>query len=52
MKAFLIVPRPLRDAVYNFIGTRRYKWFGKKDACWMPGHDVSDRFLENMDAAA
>ncbi len=50
MKAFLVVPRPIRDAVYNFIGARRYKWFGKKDVCWIPEDDVSDRFVGNMDA--
>ncbi|HTL07425.1 MAG TPA: DCC1-like thiol-disulfide oxidoreductase family protein, partial [Chitinophagaceae bacterium] len=29
---FIIVPRPLRDAVYNFIARKRYAWFGKRDA--------------------
>src|SRR5688572_6762145 len=28
-----IVPRSLRDGVYNFIARNRYKWFGKKDSC-------------------
>ena len=42
---FMAVPRPLRDAVYDFIGNRRYRWFGKMDACWVPGEDVSNRFL-------
>ena len=42
---FIVVPRPLRDWVYDFIGNRRYRWFGKMDACWIPNDDVSDRFL-------
>jgi predicted DCC family thiol-disulfide oxidoreductase YuxK len=42
---FLIVPRPLRDWVYDFIGNRRYRWFGKMNQCWVPDQDVSDRFL-------
>src|SRR2546423_56842 len=33
---FLIIPRPIRDAVYNWIGRNRYKWFGKRDSCRLP----------------
>ncbi len=42
---FMVVPRFLRDGVYDFIGNRRYRWFGKMDLCWIPDQDVSDRFL-------
>ncbi|NQV21927.1 MAG: DUF393 domain-containing protein [Rhodospirillales bacterium] len=42
---FMVVPRFLRDGVYDFIGNRRYRWFGKMDACWIPDQDVSNRFL-------
>ncbi|HET9054804.1 MAG TPA: thiol-disulfide oxidoreductase DCC family protein, partial [Cyclobacteriaceae bacterium] len=31
---FKILPRFLRDAVYNLISKNRYRMFGKKDACW------------------
>lgn len=41
----IILPRALRDAVYNAIGTRRYGWFGRKDACWVPDSAVKERFL-------
>jgi len=34
--AFIIVPPFLRNAVYNYIAKHRYKWLGKKDACWIP----------------
>lgn len=33
---FIIIPRPLRDAVYDWIAKNRYQWFGKKDSCSMP----------------
>ncbi len=46
LQVFMIVPRPLRDCVYDFIGTRRYRLFGRTDACWVPEQDVSDRFLD------
>jgi predicted DCC family thiol-disulfide oxidoreductase YuxK len=43
---FMIVPRFLRDAVYNFIGRNRYKWFGKKDSCMVPTEEVKKKFME------
>src|ERR1035437_1860305 len=30
---FIIIPKLLRDGIYNWVGRNRYKWFGKKDAC-------------------
>jgi predicted DCC family thiol-disulfide oxidoreductase YuxK len=42
----LIVPRFLRDAVYDFVGHNRYKWFGKKDSCMIPTEDVKKKFME------
>lgn len=41
-----IFPRFLRDAVYNFIARYRYRWFGKKDACWIPTPDLKARFKD------
>jgi len=40
-----IIPRPLRDAVYDFIAHRRYGWFGKFDTCRVPTPELRDRFL-------
>lgn len=45
LSAFLIVPRPLRDLVYNFIARNRYRWFGKQESCWLPTPDLRSRFL-------
>jgi predicted DCC family thiol-disulfide oxidoreductase YuxK len=44
--AFIIVPKFIRDAVYNFIAKNRYKWFGKKEECWIPTPDLKAKFLE------
>jgi predicted DCC family thiol-disulfide oxidoreductase YuxK len=44
--AFIIVPKFIRDGVYNFISKNRYKWFGKKDACWMPTQELKEKFLD------
>jgi predicted DCC family thiol-disulfide oxidoreductase YuxK len=43
---FMIVPKFIRDAVYNFIAQNRYRWFGKKEACWLPKPEWKSRFLE------
>ena len=43
--ALIAVPRPVRDFAYDWFARRRYRWFGKKDACMVPTPDVRDRFL-------
>lgn len=47
LSIFLIMPEKLRDWAYDFIGQRRYKWFGKMDACWVPDPAYKDRFLDS-----
>jgi predicted DCC family thiol-disulfide oxidoreductase YuxK len=43
---FIIVPKPIRDRVYQFIARNRYRWFGKKDdVCWIPSPKYRDRFI-------
>lgn len=46
VKIFWIVPKFIRDAVYNLIAKNRYKWFGKKEECWLPTPDLKARFLD------
>jgi len=46
VKIFWIIPKFLRDSVYNLIAKNRYKWFGKKEECWLPTPDLKARFLE------
>jgi len=40
-----IAPRFLRNAIYDLIAKNRYKWFGQKEACIIPGPEIKDRFL-------
>jgi predicted DCC family thiol-disulfide oxidoreductase YuxK len=42
---FMIIPKFLRDGVYNLIANNRYKWFGKQDTCMLPTPDLRARFL-------
>jgi len=32
-QAFLVVPRPIRESVYDYVASNRYKWFGMTDKC-------------------
>lgn len=43
---FIVVPRFIRDAVYDFVAANRYKWFGKREACLLPTPELKERFLE------
>ena len=40
-----IIPRFLRDAVYNWIARNRYRWFGRREACMLPRPEWKERFL-------
>ena len=41
----LIIPKFVRDWVYNQIGKHRYQWFGKRDVCMIPTENLRSRFL-------
>ncbi|MEZ8002251.1 MAG: thiol-disulfide oxidoreductase DCC family protein [Patiriisocius sp.] len=43
--ALLIIPRFMRDGVYDFIAKNRYKWFGKKEQCMIPTPGLREKFL-------
>ena len=42
---FYIIPRPIRDVVYNIIAKNRYSLFGKKRKCMLPNPSLSSKFL-------
>lgn len=39
-----IIPLFFRDWVYDAIAARRYRWFGKMDACRVPTPELAARF--------
>jgi predicted DCC family thiol-disulfide oxidoreductase YuxK len=41
----VVVPRPLRDWIYDIVARNRFRWFGRRDVCMLPGPDTKDRFL-------
>lgn len=45
MGVFLIIPKPLRDSIYDGIAKRRYRWFGKFDSCRIPTPEEQSLFI-------
>jgi predicted DCC family thiol-disulfide oxidoreductase YuxK len=42
---FIIIPRPIRDLIYNWIARNRYDWFGRIEQCLLPTPEIRSRFL-------
>jgi predicted DCC family thiol-disulfide oxidoreductase YuxK len=40
-----IIPKFIRDFVYNIIAKNRYKWFGKANECMLPSKEIKEKFL-------
>lgn len=42
---FILIPRPLRDAIYDIIARNRYKLMGKAETCRVPTPNERARFI-------
>jgi predicted DCC family thiol-disulfide oxidoreductase YuxK len=40
-----IVPKTVLDAVYRLVARNRYRWFGRRESCYVPATDEFHRFL-------
>ena len=45
LTVFRLLPAFARDGVYEIVARNRLRWFGVKDACFVPGPDDRARFL-------
>ncbi|WP_058308121.1 thiol-disulfide oxidoreductase DCC family protein [Gracilibacillus massiliensis] len=43
---FLLIPKIVRDRVYQIIAKNRYRWFGKKEHCMLPSPKDRERFID------
>ena len=43
---FKILPKKLRDLIYDFVAKNRYKWMGKKDSCMVPSPEIKELFID------
>lgn len=41
----VIVPKFIRDGIYNWVARNRYRWFGKRESCMIPTPELKSRFL-------
>lgn len=39
-----IIPPFIRDSIYDLIARNRYRWFGKRDNCYIPDEELKKRF--------
>lgn len=46
LSVFLLVPPPIRDGIYKWVSSNRYRWFGKQETCRVPEPGMEQRFLE------
>jgi predicted DCC family thiol-disulfide oxidoreductase YuxK len=47
-----LVPRLLRNVVYDLVARNRYRLFGRRDACLVPTEDIRSRFVFAAEALA
>jgi predicted DCC family thiol-disulfide oxidoreductase YuxK len=45
LAALRLLPHFLRDAAYDAVAARRYRWFRRKETCLRPKAVAADRFL-------
>ncbi|MFW0716838.1 thiol-disulfide oxidoreductase DCC family protein [Pedobacter sp. N23S346] len=43
---FMIIPKFIRDAVYDVIAKNRYRWWEKQESCWVPTPALKSKFLD------
>lgn len=41
----IIIPKGIRDYIYDWIARNRYSWFGKHESCLVPDENIIDRFI-------
>jgi predicted DCC family thiol-disulfide oxidoreductase YuxK len=44
--AFIVIPKFIRDNVYDLIAKNRYRWFGKAESCMIPTEEMKAKFIE------
>jgi len=42
---FIIFPKFIRDAIYDYVAKNRYKWYGKKETCMVPTEELKSKFI-------
>lgn len=46
-----VLPRGVRDGLYDWIARKRYAWFGRRESCMVPTAQLRERFLDADEAS-
>ncbi|TQR38020.1 MULTISPECIES: thiol-disulfide oxidoreductase DCC family protein [Brevibacillus] len=41
-----LIPRPVRNPIYDWVARNRYRWMGKAEQCLLPTPQIRSRFLD------
>jgi len=44
---FRIIPKIIRNFIYDLLARNRYKFFGKRESCMVPGDDLKSKFIDD-----
>jgi len=44
--AFIVIPRWIRDPIYDWVARNRFRWFGKRETCMIPTDALRNKFIE------
>lgn len=42
-----LIPRPLRNGIYDWVAANRYRWFGRRESCMLPTPELKSRFIDS-----
>ena len=43
---FIVLPKFMRDPIYDYVARNRYEWYGRQAQCYIPTPELKSRFLE------
>lgn len=46
LRPLLLIPVLIRDPAYDLVARNRYRWFGRRPACFTPTLETRDRFVD------
>jgi predicted DCC family thiol-disulfide oxidoreductase YuxK len=46
LRFFRVLPRGVRDWMYATLAKNRYRWFGKRQVCFVPTEEERSRFID------